>query len=604
MRKKQKKWITCLLWLLGAFVCGPNILAQDSLSIWKIDKVIWEGWPKNISYKHFKRSLKEVRNKDQIDSLLVPLTEKLAASGWLEAKLVDYQYDNGRLLLKLNKGPQYLLKEVHIANYSSVNETKFSWQRSSKTLEPLYWPRIEKELNDQLNFPKNNGYPFASFILEDIHYEPTNQHTVETTVHYSYQPDEFVVIDSIFFEGAPKEKPAFIYTLMGIRPQSPYNRQLILNVSRILNNSIYYENTKTPSVKYLKNGKAHLTVELESGRAGKFDALLGFLQSDASSSSQTNNSRRLQIIGSAEVVLVSSLKMGDVLKLSYQKLTSTSQQLNIFAQWPYMLNTPIHVEGYFDIRNQEEQFLVREFKVGGKYTLSPNLAVSFYLRDRNSRLLDSAFQSVNASDNLNLIGGQLTLAGIGFSYNNLDYPLNPTKGISLLVEAGTGSRETRRNRLVDDIVFDSLEQEQPSREIRGHLRWFQPLSSRQVVHFAHEAFWLGQETYFQNDQLQVGGAKSIRGFNENQFFTDLMLKFTAEYRFLLERNSYLSLFGDYAYLRDRVSSTALYPRGFGIGMHYGTKAGIISISYAAGKVGDFPFEPARGKIHIGFVNQF
>ena len=44
--------------------------------------------------------------------------------------------------------------------------------------------------------------------------------------------------------------------------------------------------------------------------------------------------------------------------------------------------------------------------------------------------------------------------------------------------------------------------------------------------------------------------------------------------------------------------------GLGLGMNYGTEAGIISLSYAIGKTADIPFQPSRGKVHIGFINQF
>jgi hypothetical protein len=46
------------------------------------------------------------------------------------------------------------------------------------------------------------------------------------------------------------------------------------------------------------------------------------------------------------------------------------------------------------------------------------------------------------------------------------------------------------------------------------------------------------------------------------------------------------------------------PWGVGLGLTYETKAGMLSVTYAAGQVAGAPFQPARGKIHIGLVNQF
>ena len=121
---------------------------------------------------------------------------------------------------------------------------------------------------------------------------------------------------------------------------------------------------------------------------------------------------------------------------------------------------------------------------------------------------------------------------------------------------------------------------------------------------ANHSYWLGLNNYFRNDQLQVGGSRSIRGFNELEFFTDFYTFFTAEYRLQLERDSYIFLFGDYAYMEDHFSQSITRPVGVGLGMNYGTKAGIISISYAIGRTRDIAFAPSRGKVHIGLINQF
>lgn len=604
MWKKQNKWIVCLLVFINGLSNWTVLAAQEVDSVWNIRKVEINGYPESSDIHRLKNDCKEIQNETQLDSLINVFLKDLSNKGWQEASLPSYEIRGKKLILNWDSGPKYVLSHVHVKDYAPIYQDESPIDLNPKKEYPLNWPGLENKLNQQLRSRRDEGYPFAHFTLEDIQYELNRENQIETSIFYQYQAGNFVTIDSIFIEGKPKEHASFIHSLIRIYPKAAYNHSLIQEIPRILNNSIYYQNVKDPQLTFVEKDKAHLTIELEPTKAGKFDVLLGFLQSDASAAELGGNSRRLQVIGSAEVLLVSSLKRGDILQFSYQSLTANSQQLNIFMQWPYLLKTPLYAEASFDIRNQQEQFLVREFRVGGKYAFSQNLAATFYYRDRASRLLDSAFTQTQAQGETDLVGGQLSLAGIGLTYNSLDYPLNPTKGISFLLEAGAGSRETRRNSLVDVAVFDTLTQSQPSREVRAHVKWFRSLSQRQVIHLGHESLWLGQENYFQNDQWQLGGARSIRGFNENQFFADLMLKFTAEYRFLLERNSYLSLFGDYAYLRDNVLDQVLHPRGVGIGMHYGTKAGIISISYAAGKVGDTPFEAGRGKIHIGYVNQF
>ena len=82
--------------------------------------------------------------------------------------------------------------------------------------------------------------------------------------------------------------------------------------------------------------------------------------------------------------------------------------------------------------------------------------------------------------------------------------------------------------------------------------------------------------------------------------------FTLEYRFILEQNSYLYVFGDGAWyennnVKNYVTDT---PIGFGAGISFETKAGIFSINYALGKQFDNPIQLRSGKIHFGIVNYF
>jgi hemolysin activation/secretion protein len=114
------------------------------------------------------------------------------------------------------------------------------------------------------------------------------------------------------------------------------------------------------------------------------------------------------------------------------------------------------------------------------------------------------------------------------------------------------------------------------------------------------------ENTFQNELLRIGGLKTLRGFDEESIFTTSYSIFTLEYRFLLEQNSYIYLFGDGAWyennnVKEYVNDT---PIGFGAGISFETKAGIFSINYALGKQFDNPIQLRSGKIHFGIVNYF
>jgi outer membrane protein assembly factor BamA len=106
-----------------------------------------------------------------------------------------------------------------------------------------------------------------------------------------------------------------------------------------------------------------------------------------------------------------------------------------------------------------------------------------------------------------------------------------------------------------------------------------------------------------NDLIRFGGANSFRGYAEEQFQAGRLLWGDIEYRFLLDRNSYLFVFGAAGrFHRPKLltetsnqfqTTDNLYSTGFG--MSYQTRIGRLKFTYAIS-----PEESiGNGKVHFG-----
>jgi hemolysin activation/secretion protein len=106
--------------------------------------------------------------------------------------------------------------------------------------------------------------------------------------------------------------------------------------------------------------------------------------------------------------------------------------------------------------------------------------------------------------------------------------------------------------------------------------------------------------------FQIGGYKLLRGFDEESIYASQYAVTTAEYRYLIGRNSFLFTFVDFGWARNTASSANSSHTyfGTGLGMALETKAGIFNISYAVGKRNDLNFDLRQSKIHFGYVNFF
>ena len=120
------------------------------------------------------------------------------------------------------------------------------------------------------------------------------------------------------------------------------------------------------------------------------------------------------------------------------------------------------------------------------------------------------------------------------------------------------------------------------------------------------AGWFQSPNIFRNELFQIGGYKLLRGFDEESIYASKFAVSTAEYRYLIGRNSYLFSFVDFGWASSTASSGNRSNTfiGAGLGMALETKAGIFNISYAAGKRNDLNFNLRQSKIHFGYVNFF
>ena len=112
------------------------------------------------------------------------------------------------------------------------------------------------------------------------------------------------------------------------------------------------------------------------------------------------------------------------------------------------------------------------------------------------------------------------------------------------------------------------------------------------------------ETIFENEMFLIGGLKTLRGFDEQSIVASAYSILNLEYRYMLDKNSYLNLFWNGAYYENKNSGIVDRPYGFGAGISFETKAGIFTIAYALGKQFDNPIYFKQAKIHFGIVNFF
>ena len=108
-----------------------------------------------------------------------------------------------------------------------------------------------------------------------------------------------------------------------------------------------------------------------------------------------------------------------------------------------------------------------------------------------------------------------------------------------------------------------------------------------------------------NDLFRLGGLRSIRGFNENYFYTNRYMYLNVEPRFYFGTYSYFLLFTDVGRVENKVGNTpGEWPFSFGGGLNLETSGGIFKFVYALGQAGNQPLGFNYSRIHFGFTGRF
>jgi hemolysin activation/secretion protein len=139
-------------------------------------------------------------------------------------------------------------------------------------------------------------------------------------------------------------------------------------------------------------------------------------------------------------------------------------------------------------------------------------------------------------------------------------------------------------------------------EIKAELLLYIPIRTRVIWHEKWQAAYLENGNLTHNDLFRLGGLKTLRGFNEMQFFAKNYLLHTSELRLLTEKQSFLFIFSDAVFLENFAGKELAY--GFGAGISLKMKGGIFNFVYAAGKSGEQAVGLRESKIHFGFVSRF
>ncbi len=423
---------------------------------------------------------------------------------------------------------------------------------------------------------ENNGYPFAQAQLDSILMD-----SVFFSAKLKLKKGEYISIDTLIVQSDGNVRPRFMQNHLGIRKPRPYSEQYVQSIDRRIN-ELSFIHTLQPSAVEFTSGSAKLYAYVDKSKANRANGLLAF---------GTDEDGKFQLQGEASVFIASMFKGGEELSIDWSSPDKNVQMLDVGMQLPYLILGTVGVNALFDMERRDTLYLSLHGKVGLSSRVGNYGSASLFVdMQRHNNSTTSAQNSTVKS----------LLYGADYTLRSLDNTLFPRSGWSGYLSLSAG---TRKVEVADNTTSTSIES---AADVTYYLSMGKRISL--MLHAQGKlknAFANGErETLYQSELYSIGGANSLRGFNERSIFTSAYAIATVEPRFYYSAQGYLAVFCDYAPVRNETDASLSQYVSFGLGTCFGTGVGIFSLSYAMGKSDGETLQLKNAKVHVGYTVVF
>jgi outer membrane protein assembly factor BamA len=588
-----------IIGLLLVVLTHSSANSQDQIYKITSTDLISEGFIK----EHFDKSLSSKDSLSFVSSIQSDISG-LWAEGFITASFDSIYTSENTLIGQVYIGELYVFKDIRVTNEqqaivsaAGLKNVKWRDKRISQDLIVEYTESL-------LTYLENNGYPFAKVGLDS-----TSIVDGKLSGELKLNRNKYVPFDSLNIYGGVDIRRSFVDRYLNINANDPFSRLKLDNIPKRITDLPYLELDSMPVIKFA-NDVAEVQLYLKRRKASRFDFIIGVLPSTVAGETRFN------ITGEFTAEMYNRLGQGEYIYANFQRIAPT-QQLELRFKYPYLFDLPIGMDIKGGIYFNEE-FRETVFDAGILYQFDGNATLKTSWNNKSSRLIQLDTASIISSMRLpSKLDVTYNGGGLEFASNNLDYRFNPSSGWDFRMGGTVGIKRLIRNNAIEalssgtvdySLAYDSLELSTFQTEVNFNGAYYIPAFKVATLKLGVVGgLQYNEEQIFDNELQRIGGNRLLRGFDELSILTDRYLVSTAEFRLLLDRNSYLSFpFVDYGITHIRLNGAEVWDTAisFGMGINFATPAGIFNVSFAAGRRLSNPLDFGNTKLHFGYVSLF
>jgi len=507
----------------------------------------------------------------------------------LDSATVDTTGAHALIRLYAHRGPRVKVGRLRIVGAEAVPKDELKRLLDTEAGDALSPRRLESDVEALLDYYEKAGHPLAQIRVA----KTTIDSAASPRLHVTLRVDEgpSLWLKRIEVPDGARVSPGLVARLAGLKEGAPLTNYDPDAIQRALQGSPLFESVERPQLRVTAQGGAILRVPVEEAPPGSFDLVLGYLPPSGVRDDG-------QLVGSGHLLLENLFGGGRRMNLTLDRRPGQTSIFTLAVSDPYIFGLPLRLTAQFEGEQRDSTYGERSYgldagyQFGGGFELTGSLSREVVKPGQAGAQLRNGQQRIPRSQTL--------FYGLGVQYEGVDRRVNPRRGLRLRVQVEQGRKDRTRRRIV--ASGDTIRTEQALRQerLRARVRGFVPLFDRHVLAVGGDVSVLRSRAYDRSDLFRLGGAQSLRGYDEDRFRGNVAVRGLLEYRLQLDRRSYAYAFGDLGYVArpalGQAPATQDWHPGYGIGVQLQTAIGRIRTTYA---LNPEVATPINGRIHLG-----
>ena len=485
---------------------------------------------------HTKKHLQKKDALDEIDRIL----QQVKKRGFFTARIDSISKTNKELIAYLDLGKK--INEIIIVTKKDNTNGIIDSGIDSIKIKTREFSDLTNQLLEQID-RKGNSFSEITYVNPLLKNDTL---LLEMKISNSSSRK----IDKVITRGYEDFPKKFITKYFLIDKNTVFSKQKLNQVSALSNKLDFIKEKKAPEVLFKKDS-THLYLFLDKIGTSSFDGLVNF--------SSKENGKGLLLNGNLDLKLNNTFNTGEKFEIIWNKVSDEKTDFKINSYVPYILNSKFSTTLEFYLYREDSTFINTNFELKTDYSINQKSHASILYSSEKSNYL------LNISNN--------DLASYSNYFIGLGYELK---------KSSTSNLYKYKNGLNLNLTIGKRKTDTESiNQLKFHFSAFAnvQINNRGYLNIKNESGLLTSKNYLLNELFRIGGANSIRGYNEQSIFTNGYSYSNIEFRYSLDTSSYLYSITDLGVYKENTTNKIKKLIGIGAGYQFRINNNLVNLGY-------------------------